>query len=129
MTVNFEEITLWVLAFGVPALIVLLNALAKPFIEWIQTKTPFGVLVTEEAARKVLQEAINYGIGYATQKLKESNLEVKFDNAFIGVVLQYVVERTPDALEQFGITPTALEAMVKARLGLLAPETANLPIK
>lgn len=125
MTVNFNDIAVWILAFGVPALLVVLNALAKPVIEWLQTKTPFGVLVTEEAARKVLQECINYGIGYATQKLKESNLEVKFDNAFIGTVLQYVVERTPDALEQFGITPTALEAMVKARLGLLAPEVAG----
>jgi len=129
MTVNLQEITIWLLAFGVPAFVVLLNALAKPLVEWIRSKTPFGVLVTEEAARKVLQEAINYGIGYATQKIKENNLEVKFDNAFVGMVLQYVVERTPDALEQFGITPTALEAMVKARLGLLAPETANLPLK
>jgi hypothetical protein len=129
MSVNLNEFVVWVIAFGVPALLVVLNALAKPLVDWIQAKTPFGMLVTEEAARKILQEAINYGIGYATQKVKENNLEVKFDNAFIGVVLQYVVERTPDALEQFGITPTALEAMVKARLGLLAPEVAMLPVK
>lgn len=96
-------------------------------MDWIKTKTPFGFLVSDDMVRGYLQEAINFGIGYATQKAKESNLEVKFDNAFLATVLQYVVERVPDALEHFGITPTALEAMVKARLGLLAPEVAGLP--
>lgn len=119
MTVNFTEFTLWVIAFVVPVLVVIANAGAKILVDYIKTKTPFGFLVSDEMVRGVLQEAINYGIGYATQKAKESNLEVKFDNAFIGTVLQYVVERVPDSLEHFGITPSSLEAMIKARLGLL----------
>ena len=125
--VNFTDPLLWLLALGVPALSAVVFWLGSILTDWVKRNTPFGVLVTDQLVREALQGAINFGIGYATQKIKESNATVTFDNAFIGSVVQYVTERVPDALEHFGINATALEAMVKARLGLLHPEVAALP--
>lgn len=126
---NISEGLIWLIAFLAPAVAALVWGLVSAGLAWLKTKTPYASLIPEQIIRDALQQAINFGIGYAVQKAKEANLEVKFDNAFVAGVVQYVGERTPDALEHFGITPTSLEAMVKARLGLLAPETANLPLK
>ena len=126
MTVQFEELAVYLITLGVPVLLVLAAALSKWIGGLLGGSSAAGQAAAEGVARIVLEKAINYGIGYAIQKAKESNLEVKFDNAFLATVMQYVVERTPDALETFGITPTSLEAMVKARLGLTDPVAQTL---
>lgn len=126
---NISEGLVWLIAFVAPAIAALAFGLVSSALAWLKTKTPYASLIPEKLIKDTLQEAINFGIGYAVQKAKEANLEVKFDNAFVAGVVQYVGERTPDALEHFGITPTSLETMVKARLGLLAPEVAALPLK
>ena len=126
MTVQFEELAVYLITLGVPVLLVLAAALSKWIGGLLGGSSEAGKAAAEGVARIVLEKAINFGIGYAIQKAKESNLEVKFDNAFLATVMQYVVERTPDALETFGITPTSLEAMVKARLGLTDPVAQTL---
>ena len=126
MTVQFQELAVWIIGFGLPVMLVLAQGLAKWLGGLLGGSTASGKAAAEAMARVVLEKAINFGIGYAIQKAKESNLEVKFDNAFLATVMQYVVERTPDALETFGITPTSLEAMVKARLGLTDPVAQKL---
>ncbi len=103
--------------FITPAVGAVAWGLVKLALDWVKAK--FGFEVPESVIKATLQEAINYGIGYAIQKAKEVDGEVKFDNVFLQEAVRYIAERVPDALEHFGITPTSLEAMVKARLGLL----------
>lgn len=112
-----SEGLVWLIGFLVPAATVLLWGIVKGALDWLQKS--YGIKVPEAVVRATLQEAINYGIGYAMQKAKEVDATVKFDNIFIDNVVKYVFERVPDALEHFGITPTSLEAMVKARIGLM----------
>lgn len=126
MIVQFQELAVWIIGFGLPVMLVLAQAFSKWIGGLLGGSTASGKAAAEAMARVVLEKAINFGIGYAIQKAKESNLEVKFDNAFLATVMQYVVERTPDALETFGITPSSLEAMVKARLGLTDPVAQKL---
>ncbi len=70
-----------------------------------------------------LDEIIHKGIDYAyTTAINEVNkpgsgLEaVKVDNFFLSLVLSYVVDSAPEIIARFGLTPTRIEDMIKARL-------------
>lgn len=115
-----SEGLIWFITFIAPAVTVIVWGIVKAALDWL--KKTYGIDIPEPVIKATLQEAINFGIGYAIAKAKEVDTNVKFDNRFIDDVVKYVVERVPDALEHFGITPTSLEAMVKARIGLLQLE-------
>jgi len=121
MNVDFTQLATWAVAFFVPAALSIAYALGSVILQYLKKNPLAALFISEDLVRKTLQDCIQWGVGYATQKVKENNLQVKFDNQFIAQVVQYVTEHVPDALAYFKITPSALEAMVKARLGLTDP--------
>ena len=68
--------------------------------------------------RAVLQDAIDrgvsFGIGKAKQQLSSVQIDVK--NEAAAAAVNYVLARTPDALDHFGVTRESLVEMVMSRL-------------
>jgi len=114
MEVAFNELAVGLLAIVVPAVLAVAKVLQEALISWLKTK--FGFFVPDEVIRTYLNEAIQNGIKFATNKVKETDLVVTFDNKFVGLAVDYVADRVPDALKRFGITPEKLADMVRARL-------------
>jgi hypothetical protein len=112
--VEFQSVALWLLAFILPTVYVLADFAKTVAVSWIKTK--FGFLIPEEVVAKTLQDAIAYGVAFATNRIKEKNLVVKFDHEFVAVAVEYVKASVPGALQRFGIDDQRLADMVRARL-------------
>lgn len=83
-----------------------------------------GVSFDEKQRRlidDVLSRAINLGVEQARGKLSGAPVELKA--AVIKSASEYAIERIPDALAHFNVTPDALDKMIEARLKL-APKAA-----
>jgi hypothetical protein len=114
MEVAFNELAVGLLAIVVPTVLAVAKVLQEALISWLKTK--FGFFVPDEVIRTYLNEAIQNGIKFATNKVKETDLVVTFDNKFVGLAVDYIADRVPDALKRFEITPEKLADMIKARL-------------
>lgn len=76
--------------------------------------------------RKVIEEMIEIGAGYATKKLAgpDGQLSFKVENEFVAEIADYMVDSVPGALKHFKIDPRTpegrakLERMIEARIGL-----------
>ena len=112
--VEFQSVALWLVAFIVPTVYVLADFFKTVAISWIKTK--FGFLIPEEVVAKALQESIEYGVAFATNRIKEKNLVVKFDNEFIVTAVEYIKASVPGAIQRFGFDDQRLADMVRARL-------------
>ena len=112
--VEFQSTALWLVAFIVPTVYVLADFIKAVAISWIKTK--FGFLIPEEVVAKTLQEAVEYGVAFATNRIKEKNLVVKFDNEFIAMAVEYIKASVPGAIARFGFDDQRLADMVRARL-------------
>lgn len=115
--VEFQELVVWAITFIAPTVYVIATSVKDIAINWLKTKTSFGFLIPEDEVAKRLQTALEYGVAYATTKVKEQNLVVKFDNDFIAYAVEYVKDSVPDAVKRFGFSDTRLADMVKARIG------------
>lgn len=114
--VDFTDTVIMFITLVAPAVFVIANRLGEIITSWLKTKTPFGFLISEEVVKNTLQEAVQYGVNYATQKAKESSARVEVDNAFILNAVQYIKDSVPDALKRFNITDERLADMVRARI-------------
>ena len=112
--VEFQSTALWLVAFIVPTVYVLADFIKTVAISWIKTK--FGFLIPEEVVAKTLQEAVEYGVAFATNRIKEKNLVVKFVNEFIAMAVEYIKASVPGAIARFGFDDQRLADMVRARL-------------
>jgi hypothetical protein len=114
--VEFQELIIWAITFIAPTVFVVANFAKDIAINWLKTNTSFGFLIPEEEVAKRLQAALEYGVAYATTRVKEQNLVVKFDNDFIAYAVEYVKDSVPDAVKRFGYDDARLADMVKARI-------------
>lgn len=115
--VEFQETVLLIVAAIVPILWTTTRTLLDIFFSWLKTKTSFYWLVPEERVREAVEQAINYGISYATTEIKDAGaLTIKHDNKFLIVALEYIKASIPQSLERFKIDDERLIAMIKARL-------------
>jgi hypothetical protein len=112
--VEFQSTALWLVAFILPAVYVLADFARTVALGWIRTK--FGFTIPEEVVAKALQDAIQYGVAYANNRIKEKNLVVKFDNEFVATAVEYIKASVPGAIKRFGFTDERLADMVRARL-------------
>ena len=112
--VEFQSTALWLVAFILPTIYVLADFLKTVVLSWMKTK--FGFLIPEEAVARTLQEAVEYGVAFATNRIKEKNLVVKFDNEFIAMAVEYIKASVPGAIARFGFDDQRLADMVRARL-------------
>lgn len=114
--VDFTPTVLYLLGLIVPAMYVVAEKLGSIVLSFLRTKTPFGFMIPEEVVAENLRQAIDFGVSFAHNKAKETNLKVTFDNEFIANAVTYVKDSVPDALARFNITDERLADMVKARL-------------
>lgn len=112
--VEFQSTALWLVAFILPTAYVLADFARTVALAWIKTK--FGFTIPEEVVAKTLQDAIQYGVAFATNRIKEKNLVVKFDNEFVALAVEYIKASVPGAIARFGFDDQRLADMVRARL-------------
>ena len=112
--VELQDSILWLIAFILPTVYVLADFVKGVALSWMKTK--FGFLIPEELAAKTLQSAIEYGVAFATNKTREKNLVVRFDNEFVAMAVDYIKASVPDAIKRFGFDDQRLADMVHARL-------------
>lgn len=75
-------------------------------------------LKEDDAVRGYLNEALARAVEYGKVEAKKAGARttVKIENVTVAAATQYAVERVPDALARFKITPEALTSMIRARL-------------
>jgi hypothetical protein len=115
--VEFQELVVWAITFIAPTVYVIATSVKDIAINWLKTKTSFGFLIPEDEVAKRLQTTLEFAVAYATTRVREQNLVVKFDNDFIAYAVEYVKDSVPGAIERFGYTDARLADMVKARIG------------
>ena len=70
--------------------------------------------------RVYLNDAIDRGIGYATEQARRKSADfdhVEVRSAAAAEAANYVIQRVPDAVKRFGLGPVDIRRMVEARLG------------
>ncbi len=91
-------------------------------VGYIQQKAK---LELDDHIREYLYRALEQAAVIAETRLTEitdmSLSRVDLRNAALAHAVNYVIDRVPDALEHFGITPAALTAMIEARTQALPP--------
>lgn len=115
------------------ALMVATTTLVAFGIRFVTGKIGLQDSELEASLNARLDEIIHKGIDYAyTTAINEVNkpgsgLEaVKIDNFFLSLVLSYVMDSAPEIIAWFGLTPTRIENMIKARLPAYM---GNIPIE
>jgi hypothetical protein len=77
-------------------------------------------LENDEKVRIYLNDALQNGIEFALNKARLSaggaRLTVDLHNETAAVAARYVLDKVPDAIKHFGITPEKVEELVKARM-------------
>lgn len=79
---------------------------------------------TNEKHDKILTEAIEYGFGFAVNRLTKDgkNLTVETENEFVANVVNYVSKGAPKAIRELGLTEERLAELVAARLAGKVPK-------
>lgn len=98
-------------------------------ISWFSSKTKFNDAQMEAllAARvnDILTHSINYAEAWAKAQVSDPNSplrEVRIDNFFIRVAVDYALASMPDLIKTFGLTTTRLDQMIRSRLNVyIAP--------
>lgn len=99
----------------------LLLAVGSVLALWLgwKLKTWLG-LKEDSEIRTYLDLALQNGIAYGIEKAKAAGqdwkVSVHVKDEAVAHAANYVVSRVPDALKRFGITPLALQDLIKARL-------------
>lgn len=77
-----------------------------------------------------LNNAVSWGAARAERALigKDGVTDIDLHNATVAAAAQYALDRVPDALAHFGVTPAALETMIEARLATLLPPSSALDL-
>jgi|AntAceMinimDraft_11_1070367.scaffolds.fasta_scaffold00449_46 hypothetical protein len=114
--VDFTDTLVYFITLVAPAMFVVAQKLGELTTSWLKTKTPFGFLIPEEVVQKTLQDAVQYGVNYATTVAREHSARVEIDNAFLLNAVQYVKASVPDALRRFNVTDERIADMVRARI-------------
>ena len=111
---------------GVQILVAALSAVGAIVAIWIRKKVNDWLdIQLDEKSAATLQSAINYGINWGAEKIRErynGKLTISMKNELLAMGASYVVSKTPDALRRFNIDPSsdsgraALKDLVEARL-------------
>ena len=103
MTVDITDFTVWLIAFLAPTIYLIASRLLSN-------------IVPESVHKENLQQAIDFGIKWATNVLEERGVVVKTKSEIAGQAITYIRESTPDALKAFNIDDERLARMIEARL-------------
>lgn len=79
----------------------------------------FFKIKLSDSHRAVLQDAIDRGVSFGVGKAKkqlEGGVRIDVKHEAVAMAANYVLARTPDALNHFGVTRESLVEMVMSRL-------------
>lgn len=92
------------------------------------TDTAFEKLMADRV-NDILLRAIDYAEMWAKTQVADPNSalrDVRVDNMFVRVAVEYAIRSMPDLVKYFGLTPERITDMVKARLNaFVAPPQEN----
>jgi hypothetical protein len=120
--VDFTSVADILLQYGV----VVVSVVITGAIAWVskKLKDKFGLEI-EGRHRETLQDALEYGMTFSVNKLRElygTKLTIDMKNTMVAFAAAYVIQQVPDTLKSFGIDPSTAEGkakiadMVSARL-------------
>ncbi len=98
------------------------RAVTSALIGYLAQKTK---LELDDHTRAYLDQALERAVQYAQSSAERlvgpAASEIDVHNAVVAHAVNYAVDRVPDALAHFGLTPEALTGMVEARIQASAP--------
>jgi hypothetical protein len=81
---------------------------------------------TRAYLQDALERAVDYGVAKASAAVADAAPSVDLRREAVRHAAEYALDRVPDALARFGITPAALTRMVEARIEARNPSAVDL---
>lgn len=96
----------------------LLLALGALLIQWLRKRAQVAGLEVDDKVRAYLTDALAFGVELALREARRAangRLTIQVENDAARKAAQYVLDRVPDAVRHFKLSPDALEQMARAR--------------
>lgn len=104
-------------------LTLVLTGLAGMVMNWLAKKTGYTKLQQDQVIRGYLETAIDNGVRLAIKRFSESpaaHINLQYEVAATAV--QYVVDKTPDAVKHFKLDRKQIEDIALARIDTIENE-------